>query len=367
MTERRSMGAIREILRQRWVQGQPRWAVPLSTGRASGPSTRRCAAWRTRVSTGISPADRAPERTRGVGHARASWARLRAHEHRRGKLHDQAPLTRRAGYRRVDATRRARAVGGVDAHGGRGTEDRREAEAAAAAPTDGANRRAGDVGLGGRRGGGRRHDRGGRGRRRGDGAGSRPWTARHVPYRTHAEALMHASALDAGVEGARVTVVAAARAGTRPDARRKVRPARGVVVLSRGGAPAETAGPVGRGPATPDAGSCPGHDTLRACGEVLAATVQEGASTRSWGRERRARPEAVVMGAVAGIPGAAELVHAVAFACPQARRRDGRTAVLLASERGDPRRLKAGSFLESASGSTDPRRSGSHDCEGCTE
>src|SRR5262249_59759394 len=32
-----------------------------------------------------------------------SWARLRAHEHRRRKLHDQAVLTRRAGYRRGQA------------------------------------------------------------------------------------------------------------------------------------------------------------------------------------------------------------------------------------------------------------------------
>src|SRR5262249_41692220 len=91
-----------------------------------------------------------------------SWARLRAHEHRRSKLHDQAVLTRRAGYRRVNATRRARAVGGVDAEAGRGAEVRREAEAAAAAPTGGANRRAGDVGLGGRGGGGRGRRCGGR-------------------------------------------------------------------------------------------------------------------------------------------------------------------------------------------------------------
>src|SRR5262245_57632094 len=91
-----------------------------------------------------------------------SWARLRAHEHRRRKLHDQAVLTRRAGYRRVNATRRARAVGGVDAEAGPGAEVRREAEAAAAAPTGGANRRAGDVGVGGRGGGGRGRRCGGR-------------------------------------------------------------------------------------------------------------------------------------------------------------------------------------------------------------
>src|SRR5205809_6812771 len=36
MTERLSMRAIREILRQRWVQGQPHRAVALSTGRSVG-------------------------------------------------------------------------------------------------------------------------------------------------------------------------------------------------------------------------------------------------------------------------------------------------------------------------------------------
>ena len=35
-TERLSMRAIREILRQRWVQGQPHRAVALSTGRSVG-------------------------------------------------------------------------------------------------------------------------------------------------------------------------------------------------------------------------------------------------------------------------------------------------------------------------------------------
>src|SRR2546426_11797235 len=36
MTERLSMRAIREILRQRWVQEQPHRAVALSTGRSVG-------------------------------------------------------------------------------------------------------------------------------------------------------------------------------------------------------------------------------------------------------------------------------------------------------------------------------------------
>jgi hypothetical protein len=233
-------------------------------------------------------------------------------------------------------------------------------------PQVGTNRRAGDVGLVGR-GGGRRHDRGGRGRRCGDGARSWPWTARYVACRTHAQALMHTNALDAGVGGARVAVVAPARAGTRSDARRKVCRARAAVVLGRSGAPAEAAGLVGRGPAAPDAGSCPGQDALRACCEVPAATVQEGASTRPCGRERRARSEAVVMGARASIRGATELVHAVAFAGPQARRRDGRATVLLAGERGHPRRLKTSLFLESASGATVPSRSGRHDREDCTQ
>jgi hypothetical protein len=269
--------------------------------------------------------------------AAQSWAQPCAREHRRRKLHDDAHFTRRARYRRVDATGRARAVDGVEAHAARCTDDRREAEAAAAAPTGGADRRAGGVGLGGR--GGCCH--GGRGRRR-DGARSWPWTARHVPCWTHAQALVHTSALDAGVEGARVAVVAAARAGARSDARRKICRARGAVVLRRRGAPAETAGPVGRGPAASDVGPCPGRNALRAGGEVAAATVQEGARARPWGRERRARPEAVVMGAVAGIRGAAELVHAVAFAGPQARRRHGRATVLLAGQRRHPRRLKTG-------------------------
>jgi hypothetical protein len=46
MTERRSMGAIREILRQRCVQGSPTGAVPLSTGRSVGAvyETLRCMA-----------------------------------------------------------------------------------------------------------------------------------------------------------------------------------------------------------------------------------------------------------------------------------------------------------------------------------
>src|SRR5207247_10623442 len=35
-TERLSMRAIREILRQRWVQGQPHRAVALNTGRSVG-------------------------------------------------------------------------------------------------------------------------------------------------------------------------------------------------------------------------------------------------------------------------------------------------------------------------------------------
>src|SRR5262245_24120630 len=178
---------------------------------------------------------------------------------------------------------------------------------------------------------------------------------------------MHTRALDAGVEGARVAVVAAVRTGTRSDARCKVWRARGAVVLGPSGEPAETAGPVDRGPAAADAGSCPGHDALRACGEVAAATVQEGARTRSWGRERKARPEAVVMGALAGIRGAAELAHAGAFACPQTRRRDGRATALFAGERGHPRRLMAGLFLEPASGSTVLRRSGRHDGEDCAQ
>src|SRR5439155_24261224 len=45
MTERLSMRAIREILRLRWVQGQPHRAVALSTGRSVGAvhETLRCA------------------------------------------------------------------------------------------------------------------------------------------------------------------------------------------------------------------------------------------------------------------------------------------------------------------------------------
>src|SRR5262249_35430645 len=138
---------------------------------------------------------------------------------------------------------------------------------------------------------------------------------------------MHTGALDAGVEGARVAVVAAARARARSDARRKVCRARGAVVLRRRGASAETAGPVGRGPTAPDAGAYPVHNALCAGGEIPAATVQEGARTRPGGRERRTRPEAVVMGAVAGIRGADELIHAVAFARPQALRRHGGATV----------------------------------------